>query len=165
LSIADIAIILLLILGAYKGYRDGFLMELFSLLGIILGVLGGFKLMGMVLIYLSNEFNIDEKVLPYIAFAIVFIVIVVLVMLVGRALKASIDKTFLGKVDESMGGILGLFKTAFLLSVAIWLLQSFHYQFPEHWTADSKILPRVAKIAPAVTHWIGQFIPFFHDIF
>ena len=165
MSIADIALVILLILGAVKGYREGFLMELFSLLGIILGVLGGFKLMGMALIYLSDEFNIDENVLPYIAFATVFIIIVVLVTLTGRAIKASIDKTFLGRVDESMGGILGLLKTAFLLSVVIWLLHSFHFEFPEHWTADSTVFPRVAKIAPAVTRWIGQFIPFFHDIF
>jgi membrane protein required for colicin V production len=165
LSFADIALVILLILGAFKGYKDGFLMELFSLLGIILGVLGGFKLMGMALIYLSDEFNIDENVLPYIAFSIVFIVIVVLVTLTGRAIKASIDKTFLGKVDETLGGVLGLLKTAFLLSVAIWLLQSLHYNFPEHWTANSKVFPRVAKIAPAITHWVGQFVPFFHDIF
>jgi membrane protein required for colicin V production len=165
LSYADIALIILLILGAYKGYKEGFLMELFSLLGIILGILGAFKLMGLALIYLSNEFNIDEKVLPYIAFALVFILIVVIVTLIGRALKASIDKTFLGKVDESMGGLLGLFKTAFLLSVAIWLLDSFHYHFPERWTEDSKVLPKIAGIAPAITAWLGQFIPFFHDIF
>lgn len=165
MSYIDIALVIVVILGAVKGYREGFLMELFSLLGIILGILGGFKLMGLALIYLSDHFNVDEKVLPYIAFGIVFIAILLIVTLIGRSLKLYIDKSFLGKVDQAAGAFLGLFKTAFLLSVALWLLDSFHVGFPENWSADSVVLPKIAAIAPAVATWVGAFFPSFKDIF
>jgi membrane protein required for colicin V production len=161
----DIALVIIIILGAYKGYKDGFLLELFSLLGIILGTLGGFKLMGLALIFLSDYIDVDEKYLPYIAFAIVFIAIVLLVTLIGRALRASIDKSFLGRVDEVAGSFLGLFKTAFLLSVGLWLVKSFQYEFPQNWTDDSFVMPKIAAIAPEVAHWVGSFFPSFHDIF
>jgi membrane protein required for colicin V production len=165
LSYIDIALVIFVILGAVKGYKDGFLMELFSLVGIILGILGGFKLMGVALIYLSSQFDIDEKVLPYVAFAVIFIAIVVVVTLLGRSLKLYIDKSFLGRVDQAAGALLGLFKTAFLLSVALWLLNSFHFEFPEKWSDDSKILPKIAAIAPEVAAWVGTLFPSFNDLF
>jgi membrane protein required for colicin V production len=165
LSPADIALIIIGLIGAVKGYREGFLMELFSLLGIMLGILGGFKLMGIALVYLSSYFEINEKILPYVAFGIVFIIIVVLVTLLGRMLKASIDKSFLGRVDQAAGAALGLVKTVFLISVALWLINSAHWQFPENWTKDSKIMPVVSGFAPSLADWIGDMIPAFHDIF
>src|SRR5688572_26074438 len=100
-------------IGAFTGYKEGFLVGLFSFLALVLGVLGGFKLMGWAMLFLASHFNVDEKVLPYFAFAAVFIVIVIAVRLLGSTLKASLDKTFLGRLDQFAGAILGLFKTAF----------------------------------------------------
>ena len=161
----DIGLIILSIFGAYKGYRQGFLMELFSLAGIVLGILGGFKLMGLALVLLSDWIDIDKKILPYVAFAIVFLLIVIVVNLVGRMLRASIDKSFLGRIDEAAGGILGLLKTAFLLSVGLWLIDSLHVTFIDEWMKESKVAPLIAGIAPVVTSWVSEFIPAFHDIF
>ena len=68
MSKADIFLLVLIALGAYSGYKEGFLMELFSLLAIVLGVFGGFKLMGEGMILLQDQFNADKTVLPYISF-------------------------------------------------------------------------------------------------
>jgi membrane protein required for colicin V production len=165
LSVVDIVLIIIVLLGSYKGYRDGFLMELFSLLGIVLGILGGFKLMGIALVYLTNHFDIDKKMLPYIAFGVVFLIIVVVVSLMGRMLKASIDKSFLGRVDQAAGAALGLVKVIFLLSVAMWLLDAVHWELPEKWTSGSRIMPLIAEFAPTVSDWIGDWIPALHDTF
>lgn len=165
MSWIDIAIIIFILFGVYQGYREGFLIELFSLLGIVLGILGGFKLLGISLIYLSEHFNIDEKILPYVAFGVVFLLIVIAVSLIGRVLKVSIDKSFLGRVDEVAGAGLGLVKTAFMLSVALWIIGSLHLDFTDTWIENSQILPFLADFAPIVTSWIGELIPAFKDIF
>jgi membrane protein required for colicin V production len=165
LSGVDIILIIIILLGAYSGYKEGFLMELFSLLAIILGVLGGFKLMGQAMILLTHKFNIDKVVLPYIAFAVVFIIIVIVVTLLGRIIKASIDKNFLGRVDQAMGALLGMLKVTFVLSVAIWIMNSLRVHTLEHWAEDSRLYPKVAAFAPMVTNVVGKFIPIFKDIF
>ena len=72
MSTLDIILIAVILIGAFAGYRKGFLMELVTLFGLILGILGGFKLMGHAMLLLEDRFNIDEKVLPYMAFAVVF---------------------------------------------------------------------------------------------
>ncbi len=165
MSGVDIALCAFIIIGAYIGYREGFLMELFSFAALLLGVLGGFKLLGWAMIFLSDQFNIDQKVLPYVAFAAVFIAIVIVVRLLGRMLKVSIDKTFLGRIDEVAGACLGFFKTIFILSVVIWIIDSLNFDLPQGWIDNSWILPRVAGFAPLITRWISEIFPVFRDVF
>lgn len=165
MSGVDIVLCIIILIGAYTGYKEGFLMALFSFLAILLGVLGGFKLMGWAMVLLADKFNIDQKILPYIAFAVVFILIVIGVRLLGNLVKVSLDKTFLGRIDQVAGGALGLLKTAFLLSVAIWIVDSLRFHFPQKWTDDSWLFPKVAAFAPAITSWLGKIFPVFKDIF
>lgn len=140
-------------------------MELFSFAAILLGVLGAFKLMGYAMIFLTDEFDINKTILPYVAFALVFVVILIAVRLMGKILKVSIDKTFLGHLDQAAGAGLGLLKAAFLLSVSLWIIDSLDFDLPEKWTSDSWLLPRVESFAPQVTMWIGDYVPFFKDVF
>lgn len=162
----DIALVIMLLIGAYKGYKDGFLMELFALLGVVLGILAGFKLMGWAMLWLADEFNVDEKVLPYVAFGVVFLAVVILMTLLGRMIKLSVDKSFLGRVDEFAGALLGIIKTAFLLSVALWILDSLNVHLIERWGNDkSWLYSWIAGFAPKISHWIGNFIPIFEDVF
>jgi membrane protein required for colicin V production len=165
MSKADIILLVIFLVGAYSGYKDGFLMSLFSILAIVLGVLGGFKLMGLAMIYLQDHFHADKSTLPYIAFGIVFIIIVIIVTLIGRLLKESVDKSFLGTMDKSLGAFLGIFKTAFVISVIIWLTDSLKISPPAAWVEDSWVYPITAGIAPTIASWVGSFIPFFKEIF
>ena len=165
MSVVDIALICLILIGAFSGYREGFLMELFSFVAIILGVIGGFKLMGYAMILLDARFDLNESLLPYIAFAVVFIAILIAVRLLGKLIKVTIDTTFLGRVDQAAGAGLGLLKTIFLVSVVLWIIDAMDFDLPEAWTNDSWLLPRVQAFAPAVAAWIGDYVPFFQDVF
>lgn len=164
MSGVDIILIIIILAGIYNGYQEGFVLSLISLFAIMLGVLAGFKLMGIAMIFLSNRFNVDRTILPYIAFVVVFIIIVILVSLMGRAIKASIDKNFLGRIDQVAGGVLGMVKVIFMASIMMWILNSLRVS-PERWTKDSWLYPRVASFAPQTTHWLAKLIPVFKDIF
>jgi membrane protein required for colicin V production len=165
LSKIDIVILLLLALGAYLGYKRGFLMTLFFLLALVLGIFLAFKLMGEGMILLHTHFNADQSFLPYLAFIIIFILVIILVVFVGRRIKNSVDQTFLGKVDALAGAALGAIKYAFCLSVVIWLAESLKIQLPENWVAGSTLYPITAKVAERTSGFLGQFIPFFKEIF
>jgi membrane protein required for colicin V production len=162
---ADIILLVFFLIGAYSGYKEGFLMEMFSLLAIILGVFGGFKLMGYAMIYLQDEFNADKATLPYIAFFVVFIIIVIVVTLIGRMFKHLADKSFLGSMDKALGAALGILKTAFVVSIIIWIADSLKLSPPLAWTDESWLYPFTASIAPGISEWVGGFIPFFREIF
>ncbi len=165
MSTADIVILLIAALGAYSGYKEGFLMELFSVVAIVLGIFGGFKLMGEGMILLQGRFNADTEYLPYISFIVIFIVIVIVVNLLGKLIRHSMDKSFLGRVDQWMGLSLGVFKTLFMMSVAIWLMDSLKFSLKDEWTAGSWLYPFTATLAPKLASWAGNLVPFFKEIF
>jgi membrane protein required for colicin V production len=165
LSKIDIAILVVILIGAYQGYKDGFLMGLFTLLALVLGVFGAFKLMGAGMIFLQEEFNADKTFLPYLAFILIFVIIVVLVTWLGKTIRSSIDKTFLGRIDEIMGSVLGVFKTTFMISVLLWIADSLKYSPNSEWTEGSWLYPFTAHLAPELAGWIAQFLPFFKEIF
>ena len=140
-------------------------MELFSLLAIVLGIFGGFKLMGEGMVLLHDKYNADQSTLPYISFALIFLIIVLVVTMIGKAIRHSIDKSFLGKMDQVMGLLLGAAKTLFMLSVALWLIDSLKMNIPEAWTEDSALLSYTARLAPISANWISQFFPFLKETF
>jgi len=165
LNKADLIIAIILAVGTFLGYRRGFLLELFFLLAIILGVFIGFKLMGAGVDYLDHKFNADKELLPYISFAIIFLIVMMVVSLIGKSIKGSLDKTFLGKIDALAGAALGFVKYAFGISVMIWLIEAFEISFPEGWKEESTLYPLAAKVAPMLSEYFGEFLPFFKGTF
>jgi membrane protein required for colicin V production len=165
LSKVDIAILIFAAFGAWGGYKEGFLMEVISLFGIVLGILLGFKLMGEGMILLDEKFNIDKSTLPYISFIVIFLIVVLLVRLLGSLVKNSVDKTFLGPVDQVLGAGLGMLRTLFMISVMLWILDSLKLTPRQEWIEGSWLYPFTAHLAPTVADWAGQFIPFFKEIF
>jgi len=161
----DFILVIILIIGAAGGYQKGFLYSLFSLLAVFLGVLGGFKLMGIVMVRLSHHLDMDNRILPYVAFAIVFLLIVIIVRLVGSLLRASLEKSVFGQADQVAGAALGALKTVFMLSVIFWILDSVSFQLPGHWQDNSALYGFTANFAPKTTQWIGEYVPAFSGVF
>jgi len=165
LSKADIFILLAVLIGAWKGYKDGFLMGLVTMLALVLGVFIAFKLTGEGMVFLQGEFNADKHTLPYITFFIIFLIVVVGVTFLGKAMRASIDKTFLGRVDEIMGSVLGAFKVVFMLSVMLWIIDSFKLNVPRHLTEGSYLYPFTVHFAPSLARGLAGIFPFLREIF
>lgn len=164
MSKVDITLAIIILVGAYSGFRDGSRVEIFSLVAVFLGVLLGFKLMGATMVYLEEEFFIDEFALPYIAFGAVFFLIVFCVNLVGKIILDRYPNALLGMADPYAGAIFGLLRTIFMLSLVLWILDSLKLHFPEEWIGDSWVFPMVANFAPDTFDAIGRVIPFFSDI-
>ncbi len=164
MSKLDITLAIIILVGAYSGFRDGFRVELFSLIAVFLGVIVGFKLMGTAMVYLEEEFFIDEFALPYIAFGAVFFLVVFCVNLAAKFIMTRFPDAMLGLADPYAGAFCGLLRTTFMVSLVLWLLDSMKLHFPDDWVGDSWIFPLVADFAPDTFRAIGSLIPLFSDI-
>jgi membrane protein required for colicin V production len=165
MSALDIILAVAFVMGMSSGYQKGFLVTFFSLLAIFLGILAGFKLMGVAMLTLHNYYKIDEKILPYAAFGVVFVIVLILVNAVGDMLKSTLHKTILGSADQFAGAVMGLFKTAFMVSVIFWIMSSMDLKFFHRFTEHSFLYPYTAGFAPAVTAWAGEIFPAAGELF
>src|SRR5688572_6590651 len=121
--------------------------------------------MGAAMLMLDENYKVDEKVLPYVAFGVVFIIVVIIVSLFGKLLKSSLEKTVLGNADQVAGSMLGILKAAFMASVVLWIVSSVEIEIPENWSEGSWLYPFTATLAPEITNWIAQVFPVFSDLF
>ncbi|MBK7946306.1 MAG: CvpA family protein [Flavobacteriales bacterium] len=112
-------ILLLIILGAaaWKGFRRGFIIELASLVGVVLGIWAGIHLSERVI----DSLELEVKSAAF-AFLITFALVLALVVLIGHGLTKLIDLASLSIPNKIAGIAFGVLRSAFTLSIALNLL-------------------------------------------
>lgn len=165
MSTIDIILLLLLVLGAYKGYTKGLLLEIIGIIAFFVALIAGFQLLQWATDLLSTQVDISESLLPYIAFLLLFAAIVIGINLLGKALKKILDMTFFGTFDNFIGALVGLLKWALALSVLIWLFNTLEIRVPDEVMADSFVYPVLEPFAPQVFGWIEGVLPAVKSVF
>jgi membrane protein required for colicin V production len=165
LNTLDIIIAILLVVGMVRGYRRGFLITFLSILAFILGIIGAFALLRWGMSLLLDYFQIHGKILPYLSFFLLFLAIVFLVHLLGRALKKVIDFTPLGIADNAGGALMGLFTWCFGISIVLWMGASYENSFIMRVKDTSLFFPYLVGFGPKVVGWFSFVLPFAGDLF
>lgn len=163
MSYLDLFFIVILVLGAIKGYLKGFIIELFSFLAFFIGLFVAIELT----IPISNQFFARSdffQLLTIGVFLILFLMAVVLINLMARALKKVVDLTFIGLLDNVLGSLAAVFKWAFILSVVFWVFDSIGMRLPSHYVDDSIIYPYIKNIGPDIFQWLSEMLPFVEDM-
>lgn len=163
--LTDIVLIVLLLIGAFAGFKRGFVLEVASFLALFLAILGGLHFLHWGISIINEHFELAGKFVPILSFLMIFIGIILLVNVIGKALKKVIHMTPLGAVDTIVGGMIGALKWAFILSVMIWITEMFGFEIPRHLTESSKIYGFIAGVAPAGVALISKIIPISSDLF
>jgi membrane protein required for colicin V production len=155
----DFIIIALLLFGALRGFTEGFIKELASLLALVLGIWGAIKFSSYTAARLYDYFDMTGRYVGIIAFLVTFIVIVILVHFVGLVVDKFVDNLALGFMNRLVGIIFGAFKTALIISVILVILNAIdakHPFLPKEKIEQSKFYNPIADIAPALFPIIGE---------
>lgn len=162
----DYILILILLYGAYEGYKKGFIIVLFTLLALILGIIGGFKLLQVGIDLLMEVFPHTPKLLPLLSFILIFALIVIGVYMLGVAIKKAIDFTvFVGIIDNIAGAIVSLFQWAFMLSIPVWLIKQSHMLLPEKYIKNAPVFNFLASLPQKTAGFFTFILPFAADLF
>lgn len=162
--ILDIIITVILLFAVIKGYRQGLIVALFSVLAFIVGLAAAIKLSVVVAGYIGNAVKISDKWLPIISFAVVFLIVVLLVRLGAKFLQKSVELAMLGWVNK-IGGILlyaGLYVLIF--SILIFYADQLGLIKPET-KNESVTYAYVQPWGPKLMEGLGKIIPVFKGMF
>jgi membrane protein required for colicin V production len=165
MNLFDVILLVPLLYGAYKGFREGLILELFSILALILAFIGGFKLLHVVMEFMRDSWDMDGSWLPIIAFALIFVGIIILTNMAGKAISGILNMTFLGVFDKIGGAVLALFKWAFGISVLLWVLLRFNISLPDDWQEGSLLYPYLEPMADKMWELIEYLLPVASDFF
>lgn len=160
----DIFFFIIVAIGAIKGIQRGFIVAVFSIIAIIIGLAAAMKLSMVAADYLGDSVSVSAKWLPFVSFILVFLLVVLLVRLGANLLHKSVEISFLGWANRLAGAILYVLLYIIVFSVLLFFLQQLQF-IKQETIADSKVYPWVEPLGPYIINGIGRVLPIFCDMF
>lgn len=129
MSFIDIIILLLLALGAWRGYKNGFIYEIAVLGAWFIALFAAFHFASMLQPSVADWFHVKPAKAHWISFALLFLIVVVGVLLLAKFFTGLISITPLGVFNKILGVMFSVFKTALLIGIVLYFFIPFNQKF------------------------------------
>ena len=151
MSVLDIILGALLLFGIIRGFMKGFFVEVASFIALIAGVYGAIHFSNFAVTLLESRVDWNEKTVNITAFAITFVIIVIVISLAGKALTKLADFAALGILNKLLGGVFGALKIGLILSIVLIVFNRMNDTIPfvsEDDLKESILYEPVKSLAP-----------------
>jgi len=155
----DIIILVLLLAGAITGFRKGFIKQLASLAGLIIGLIAAKMLYVAVGDKLIGTITTNPTFAHSLAFVLIWVVVPIVFTLVASLLTKALEIISLGWLNRLLGAALGAVKLVLFISV---FLCAFEYI-----DSDNQIINKEMKESSALYYPMKElaatFMPVVQD--
>lgn len=148
----DIVIILILAGGLASGFKNGFVGEIASLAGLILGIWGAIKFSWWTADLLEG-FGLKFSLMPVVSFVVTFLIITIIMQIIGGIISKFLEVISLNWINKIAGIIAGVFKAAIFVSVILLVLDAVgdrHPVIPKATRDGSMLYEPVSEIVPTL---------------
>jgi len=160
----DIIALILLVMAIFKGLSKGLIVALFSFLAFIIGLAAALKLSTAMAEYIGANVEVSQRWLPFLAFAVVFIIVVLLVRLGAKLLQGAVQMAMLGWVNRIGGVLFYVLIYYFIYSVLLFYATQLNLIKPA--TTDASVTyAYIAPFGPRTIEILGSIIPWFKNMF
>jgi membrane protein required for colicin V production len=153
MNFIDILILIPVLWGFWRGFMKGVVMEIGTLVAFFLGVWGGMKFSDLLAGWIRDWFDSQSPYIPLIAFAVIFVGILMLVFAVAKFIEKAMEKSTMSVFNKIAGGIFGCFKFILILSVLFFVIDAIEKSItviPPKVKDNSLLYRPVATVAPKV---------------
>jgi membrane protein required for colicin V production len=160
----DIILSIFLIMGLINGVKNGFFVELASLVSILLGIFIAIKFSYLMKTYLEHHGSWNPKTVQVVAFALTFLLVIVAVSFLAKFLTGLANFASLGIFNKLLGGLFGTLRTVLMISIGLNLLQKINYDhtfLDEETMQQSQLYQPIQEVSkmiyPAIDDWFTAF--------
>ncbi len=155
----DIALIVVVLIGLYYGYKRGIINTVFTILSLLIGVAAAMKFTPLVSTQLTLRLGLNVNLMPIISFIITFLIAMLIVRLIAKLLEGVLKKIELNSVNRLAGAVLFCGITVFLYSaLLVFLVQA--QVVPIAATEQSVLYPYLEVLPKTVYSGLEQVLPF-----
>ncbi len=158
MNIIDIIALLPIAYFVLNGYKSGILKQAFGLIGIILGVIITLQFSNYIVQKVANAQSVSSPFLPVFIYAILFVAIFLLAVLVGRLLEKLLKAGQLNIGNRIAGAVLGLVKAFIFISLFVWIADLANF-FDQVVKNESLAYNYARRFTPVMIEIIGELIP------
>ncbi len=110
-------------LGAVLGFMKGFIRQLASLLGLIVGLLAAKTLYASLAVKLSPVLGDSPTFAQGLSFVLIWLAVPLLFAIVASLLTKLMEAIALGGINRLLGALLGLLKSLLLVSIVVGVIE------------------------------------------
>ena len=147
----DIIILAFIGWAIYRGFKNGFFIEIASVAALVIGIWGSIRFSWFTQNKLIEYFDMEGQYLGLIAFIITFVVIVILIHILARALDKLLKAVALGFAVRILGVLFAVLKTVLIMSIIFIVLNTINQKsdfLPRDKISESKLYSPIADFAP-----------------
>lgn len=160
----DVIVSILLIMAIFKGLSKGLIVAVFSFLAFIIGIAAALKLSTAMAAYIGDNVAVSQRWLPFVAFIVVFIIVVLLVRLGAKLLQGAVQMVMLGWLNRVGGVLFYVLIYFFIFSIILFYATQLNFIKPA--TAQASVTYGfIQPFGPKVIELVGSVIPFFKNMF
>ena len=157
----DIIVALAMAWAIFKGFRNGLIIAVFSIIGFVAGLAAALKLSSSVAARMGGD---ENKWMPFLAFLLIFIAVAFLVSMGARLFQNTVEWAMLGWINR-LGGVL-FYALLYLIILSVLLFYAIPLNLLGKDAVNGSVLyPYIKPIAPFVMDGIGKLIPVFKNMF
>ncbi len=153
MNYVDIFLLIVFAYTGFRGFRGGFVIEVFSTLSLFIGLYGAIHFSDYAGDWLKNNADLRDDYIPAIAFIVTFLALVIAVYFIARAISKLVNVMAMGLPNKILGLAFAIFKSALILSVLLMLLHRpmDNIEFPpKDVRKNSLLFEPVKSIAPTL---------------
>lgn len=148
----DLFLAILLIAGFIRGFIKGFIFEIAVLGTLFLGTYAAFKLAYLIKPFIL-KMGMSAGTAGFVSALIMFILVGVGIFFLAKLFEGLVNIVTLGVFNKILGGLFGLLKYAFIVSIAIYFFNQVDSKY--HWIstdkkAESALYYPLMKVSPAL---------------
>lgn len=160
----DFIFVVLIVFAVLKGYQQGLIVGLFSLVAVIIGLAAAMKLSVVMASYIGKAVKLSDEWLPVISFAVVFLLIILLIRLGAKAIEKTVEFALMGWLNK-IGGIV-LFAAIYITVFSVLIFYAEQLKILQPDTINKSITYSfIQPWGPKAINGMGSVIPLFKDMF
>ncbi|GIV34653.1 MAG: hypothetical protein KatS3mg031_2188 [Chitinophagales bacterium] len=161
--IIDILFLLFALSGFIAGVARGLISSLFSFVGLFAGAFLAIKYSYDVALWMQTTLDISFRLLPLVAFLLIFAGVFLLVEIIIRILEKVANMLLLGLFNKILGGLLWGALMTLLYSILLWYVEQCGL-LSESLKLDSYTFAGLITVPPAIMHFLSLWIPAFQNM-
>jgi membrane protein required for colicin V production len=159
MNFIDLLILIPLLIAAWKGFKRGFIIEIFIVLALLVGIYCGIHFSDYTSDLIKDKLNVTSIYLPLISFALTFIVIAVGIYFAGKMLEKVIKIAQLSLLNKLGGVFFSVVKTLYFMSTLFLLIASVQEKteiIPTATLNESLLYTPVSKLSLATIPYLKE---------
>ncbi|MBU2020326.1 MAG: CvpA family protein [Bacteroidetes bacterium] len=155
----DYLILIALCYAAYRGFRAGLIIELFTLLALLVGLYVAINFSDYASQRIESDFEVEKLYLAPLAFLVTFLLVGAGIYFLGKALEKMIKTTGLSPLNKVAGLAFSLLKMIYILSAGFIFIESLEERGQwekKKWKEESTLHGTVLSVGKSTIPGIGQ---------